>query len=129
MQFFVAFILRLYKSKNMSSDKKEKKLLEKKKGKLIASLPPFGEMMRGSVIERKITCGKPKCRCSRGERHPVVYLSVTVAVGKTIQITVPKELVGTVRRLVNNYARYWTVLEEISEINRELLRKRLLGSD
>ena len=42
-------------------------------------LPPLREILRGSLMERYLTCGKPDCKCARGERHgPVWYLSVSL---------------------------------------------------
>jgi hypothetical protein len=42
-------------------------------------LPPLAEVLRGSLMERYLTCGNPDCKCARGERHgPVWYLSVTL---------------------------------------------------
>jgi len=54
---------------------------------------------------------------------------VSLKGGKTAQITVPVRLLERVGGMVHNYAELWAALEEISEINRELLRKRLLESN
>ncbi|MFB3902422.1 MAG: DUF6788 family protein [Acidobacteriota bacterium] len=72
---------------------------------------------------------KSSCRCARGQEHPSTYLGVSLKGGKTAQITVPARLRERVEGMVHNYAEFWAALEEISEINRELLRKRLLESD
>src|SRR5258708_33416779 len=32
-------------------------------------LAPLGEVLRGSLMERYLTCGNPDCKCARGERH------------------------------------------------------------
>ena len=70
-------------------------------------LPPLGEVLRGSLMERYLTCGNPDCKCARGERHgPVWYLSVT-----------------QVRRWIENYHRVKENLEKISDINRELMHR------
>lgn len=46
---------------------------------LTKTLPPLGEVLHGSLMERDLTCGNPDCKCARGERHgPVWYLSVTL---------------------------------------------------
>jgi hypothetical protein len=113
----------------MKSDNRKRKELEVRKKAIVASLPPFTEMVRGSVFERWIKCGKASCRCAQGQGHPTTYLSVSFKGGKTVQITVPKNLVPLVRGWVKNYSEFWSALEKISEINRQLLRKRLLESD
>ena len=91
---------------------------------LTKNLPPLGEILRGSLLERYMTCGKPDCRCARGERHgPVWYLSVTLDQTHRIGATVPPEQVEQVRRWIENYQQMKDRLEKISEINRELLRR------
>jgi hypothetical protein len=92
-------------------------------------LPPLSEIARGSLIERQIRCGKPSCRCARGHAHGVWYLTVSFARGRTEQITVPAKLVPVVQRWVQNYERWWEAIEEISAINRNLLRQRWLDDD
>ena len=76
------------------------------------------------MIERRLRCGKPTCRCVRGEGHRAYYLTVTFARGRVEQVTVPEDLVPIVRRWIDNYHRWWGGLEEVSAVNRELLRKR-----
>src|SRR3989339_763654 len=44
-------------------------------------LPPFGELVRGSVFTRRMRCGKPTCRCVRGVLHRATYLGVSFAGG------------------------------------------------
>ena len=113
----------------MKSNQRKRKELEERKQAIVASLPPFTEMVRGSLFERRVKCGKTSCRCAKGEEHPATYLGVSFKGGKTVQITVPKKLVSRVRKWVENYSEFWSALEQISEINRQLLRKRLLESD
>lgn len=67
-------------------------------------------------------CGRATCHCARGPGHPNVFFSVTVAGGRTEQLSVPRELVGQVRAGIATYARWWAILDEISAINRQLLR-------
>jgi hypothetical protein len=113
----------------MRSDDRERRQLEARKQAIIESLPSFAEMMRGSLVERGIKCGKESCRCAQGHEHPTTYLSVSFKAGKTVQITVPKNLLERVRGMVRNYSEFWAALEQISEINRQMLRKRLLEGD
>jgi hypothetical protein len=88
-------------------------------------LPPLGEVLRGSLMERYLTCGNPDCKCARGERHgPVWYLSVTLDQSHRIGSTVPSEQVEQVRRWIENYHQVKERLEKISDINRELLRRQ-----
>jgi len=83
--------------------------------------------VRGSVFTRYLQCGKPTCRCARGALHRATYLSVSFAGGRTVQITVSPALVATARRWVANYQAWWRAIETVSEINRELLRRRAIA--
>lgn len=72
---------------------------------LAGSLPPFDQIVRGSLITRYRRCGKPRCHCVNTEGHgPAHYLTVTFKSGKT--------------------ERWWAALEKVSAINRKLLRMR-----
>jgi hypothetical protein len=98
--------------------------LQKRRDGLVNLLPPVADSLRGSLIERYLTCGNAHCKCARGERHgPVWYLSVTLGPGRTTGTIVPLPLVEGVRRGIDNYHQVKEQLEKISDINRELLRR------
>jgi hypothetical protein len=98
-----------------------KKLLRRRQ-RLSAQAPALEEIMRGSIVERHLRCGKKSCHCADGPGHPATYLCVTVAPGRTEQISISGSLVEQARRGVAAYARWWAVGEEVSRINRQLLR-------
>ena len=99
--------------------------LRKRREGLTKVLPPLSEILRGSLMERYLTCGNPDCKCARGERHgPVWYLSVTLDQAHRAGSTVPAEQVEQVRRWIENYHQVKEHLEKISNINRELLRRQ-----
>ena len=110
---------------NLASSKRVSTLaLRERRGKVVRQIPDLRQILRGSLLERYLTCGKPGCKCSRGERHgPVWYLSVTLRVGKTVGMQVPEDKVEEVRRLLDNHRKLKESLEAISEINWELLRR------
>jgi hypothetical protein len=98
--------------------------LRERRQKVVRQVPNLQEILRGSLMERYLTCGKPGCKCTRGERHgPVWYLSVTLRAGKTVGMQVPKERVERIRSLVENHRKVKESLEAISEINWELVRR------
>lgn len=53
-------------------------------------------------------------------------VGVALPGGKNVQVTVPPELVPVVRQWTENYKKLWQMIEDVSTINRELLRGRLL---
>ncbi len=99
--------------------------LQRRRQGLVQRLPPAEDTLRGSLIERYVTCGNPDCKCARGERHgPVWYLTATLGPGRTTSAVVSGEQLATVRRWIENYRKTKEHLEKISEINRELLRRQ-----
>lgn len=99
--------------------------LRQRRQGLAQQLPPVTEILRGSLVERYVTCGNPACKCAKGERHgPIWYLTVTLGPGRTTGGIIPTENVEEVRRWIENYHKLKDHLEKISEINRELLRRQ-----
>ena len=102
-----------------------KRQLEQRRQRLVRSLaPPLDLLLRGSLLRRSIRCGKPNCHCAEGEGHPVVCVGVSLPQGKTVQVSLPRELGPVAQQWIDNYDRLWKLIEEISAINRELLRQR-----
>jgi hypothetical protein len=98
--------------------------LRQRRQGLAKLLPPVTDILRGSLVERYVTCGNPACKCARGERHgPVWYLTVTLGRGRTTGGIIAAEHLAEVRTWIANYHQLKDHLEKISEINRELLRR------
>ena len=82
----------------------------------------------GSLVTMKRTCGKPGCKCTRGELHPGLYLALRVG-GKRKMIHIPQPMQSSVRQWVANYREAWRLMEQISEscLKRFLLKKESSG--
>jgi hypothetical protein len=103
--------------------------LQQRRRGLAKLLPPVEETLRGSLVERYVTCGNSACKCARGKRHgPVWYLTVTLGPGRTTGGIVAGEQLGQVRGWIENYRKVKEHLEKISEINRELLRRSRIAT-
>lgn len=110
----------------MSKQIRKAKELVDRRETLAADLPPFSEIVRGSLVTRYRRCGKPTCHCATTEGHgPAHYLSVTLKPGKTEQILLSEEMLPVARQFLDNYNRWWAALEKVSEVNRRLLRMRV----
>jgi hypothetical protein len=102
-------------------------LRQRRRG-LVARMPPLEEVLRGSLVERYLRCGKPNCRCARGRRHgPLWYLTVTLGPGRTTGGVVSARQLEEVRLGIDRYHQVKQGLEQISNINRELLRRARKG--
>ena|SRR2546428_7258827 len=80
-------------------------------------------LLRGNLSVRERTCGKPSCKCAKGEKHVSLYL-VFYEDGKYRQVYVPKDMQDEVRAWVTNHHKAGDLLEEISRIHREKIAKR-----
>ena len=96
--------------------------------KLMSRLPVTGELLRGSLLERKIfhTGNCPKC--ARGEGHRTFVLTISYGSGRTRQISVGPEKVAEVRRWIANYQKLKESIEAICELNHDLVRSERVVS-
>jgi hypothetical protein len=114
----------------MSSQRIRARRLLRERQRAAEQAPPLAEVVRGTLRERYVRCGKAGCHCRKGRGHgPVRYLSVSLGAGESRQITVSAEDFELAQRYVDNYERLWKLLEQISTINRELLQQRLLSPE
>jgi len=104
---------------------KSTKALRQRQKALLKRLPPLQAILRGSLVERYKRCGKPGCKCAKGPGHgPKYYLTVSYPKRKPEMDYVPAEFQEKVKEYLENYRKAKGILEELSEINRELLRRR-----
>jgi len=99
--------------------------LKRRRRQLLRKLPPLEAVLRGSLIERYKRCGNPNCRCADGPGHgPKYYLSASYPGRSPRMDYVAQAEYAQVSQHLANYTRVREILEEISEINHELLRRR-----
>jgi hypothetical protein len=100
--------------------------LRHRKAALLRQLQVRPDSMRASFVERYTKCGKPNCRCHlQGAKHgPFYFLTQCLAVG-----TVQKFLLKSpaqrdqARKGIDHFNHFYDLLEELSQINAELLRR------
>jgi len=80
-------------------------------------------LLRGNLLERRRVCGRPNCKCARGELHAGLYLVFSEG-GKLRQLFVPKRWEARVRLWVQDYHEVRRLLEEVSRLYVEKLRQR-----
>jgi hypothetical protein len=89
-------------------------------------------VIKGSVYELKTKCGKPGCKCAKGQLHPRMVLSASEK-GKTKLRAIPRgflievktkvrcyqELRGARARLVEVHKKILKVMDEMEAMRRE----------
>ncbi len=87
------------------------------RGKLIRSLGSLREMLPGSFVERKRSCGQPNCRCSDGKNlHSQFQISVLVD-GKPKALNIPAGLAEKVREKIEMRRRFDSAAATICRLN------------
>ena len=81
-------------------------------------------LLRGSLITLRRRCGKPSCRCARGQPHCSPALSFS-ARGKTSILTLTSDLLPEVRAALQRYHRQQQALERQAEAGLRQLARRL----
>jgi len=69
------------------------RLLQRRR-RLLSKLPPLEDLLRGSIVERSVRCGRAGCHCEHKGGHQVAYLSVTLAAGRTEQLSLPPTMLA-----------------------------------
>jgi hypothetical protein len=79
-------------------------------------------LVHGTLNRRAVTCGNPRCRCARGERHAALYL-VYRREGRVHQVFVPASLAAQVRQWVATDRAVRSLLDGVSRLGVERLQR------
>ena len=88
----------------------------------LKQLAQAGPFVAASLNKVKRQCGKPHCRCSRGQPHEA-YTRTYKVQGKTKTVHVPKELVEEVKQWVQEYKRIKKLIREVSNNSLAIIRR------
>lgn len=100
--------------------------LRQRKAHLLRSFKPPPHLLHASLLERFLPCGKQNCHChSGGPKHgPFFYLNRCFAKGQIQSLLLKSEdQIEQARHSLAAYAQAQELLDEISQINYELLRR------
>jgi hypothetical protein len=111
----------------MSNSKFSISYLRQKRKRLLEQLQKIEAfMLRGSLIERYKQCGKSNCHCVKDKGHgPTYYLSVSIAGQRPVMIYIASERKNIIEKALLNYRETQQIMEKISDINRELLLRKV----
>ncbi|MBU4154507.1 MAG: hypothetical protein KKD63_16675 [Proteobacteria bacterium] len=79
------------------------------------------ELLKGTMLEVQRTCGKPGCKCARGEKHACYQLSASVE-GKRHTWNVPRRYLAKVKPLAENYRRFRRARADWVRVNEQMLK-------
>ena len=95
--------------------------LEIQREALLKRLAQIGPLVQGSYCTVKVKCGKPGCRCSRGEPHQACVLTRKVR-GKTVTTHVPRDLRSEVEAWTGQYRQVMGLIRQISALSERIIR-------
>jgi hypothetical protein len=101
-------------------------VLRQRKARLLGAFELSPEILHASLIERFMKCGKSNCRChGAGPKHgPFFYLNRCFAKGRMQSLLLKSpDQIAQARHSLAAYAQVVEVLDQISQINHELLRR------
>ncbi len=87
----------------------------------LAQLITQQPFLRGSLVERARSCGKPTCRCQRGQLHRSLYLAVRQH-GQPTLLYIPRVLEQTVRQWVANGR---ALAQQVQDLHQQQLEQLL----
>src|SRR5437667_2066091 len=88
---------------------------------LASTLPPTTDILRGSLLQRRIRHRFGCAVCARGDGHLIFVLTVSYPGGRTKQISLRPEQKPIVEQWLRNYRKIKATLERICEINHQRL--------
>ena len=71
-------------------------------------------MLRGSLVTLRRLCGKPNCKCARGDRHECLCLSIRVG-DRRKMLYVPPAWEETIRAWVDGYRQISDLIDAVSQ--------------
>jgi hypothetical protein len=60
-------------------------------------------VLAGSLVKQYVVCGKPGCRCQRGQKHGPLYYLYWKEQGRSHSLYVPCARVAEMRQQIQNY--------------------------
>ena len=89
---------------------------------ILEKIRRIGPAVHGSLIQNRVRCGEPTCKCAKGEFHTAYYLSRRIG-GKTRMHHIAKDQVAVIQRWKKNYERLEALLEKLTDALMDELKR------
>jgi predicted transcriptional regulator len=92
----------------------------KEYARVTARLQKVGFIFKGSITQRRLPCGNPKCRCRDPKhRHGPYYQVSWKQHGKTASRILPAKIVPLYREWIANARAITAIMQQMQEISRK----------
>ena len=88
----------------------------------LISLLNQGRVLKGTTYVLRNTCGKPNCKCARGEKHETLYAARSRE-GKRLARSIPKPLRDQVLKWIERHNEIDKLLDQLSDASWQELEK------
>jgi len=88
----------------------------------LAQVKPF---IAGTVVEYQAVCANERCKCARGQKHPLAHLTRKDENQKTVAVYIPVDKREEVAEWAEEYRRLKRLISEISELQEQILRRHV----
>lgn len=83
-------------------------------------------LIKASLIQSRVTCGKPSCRCAGNARFRHEALNFTYKIkGRSMGLHVPKGMEKEARQAAADYARLKKLVQALSDANIKRFRRKV----
>jgi uncharacterized coiled-coil protein SlyX len=92
---------------------------------LKTELAQIGYFAKGTVLTRRMKCGKPQCACHTQptKRHGPYYEWTYKAQGKTVNVRLSKQAASLYRDAAKQYRKLKWILSRLEKLSRQALAK------
>jgi len=101
-----------------------------RRDRLFQDLLALSDMVDGNLVKIFRRCGKPGCKCAKGQKHGPAWALLYKDQGHSKMVYVPKDAIADglkeCRRRTKMYARFKTVYKKILGVNRQILKLQLV---
>jgi hypothetical protein len=93
---------------------------------LRVQLANLGFFSKGTILERRLTCGKPACACAQtpARRHGPYFEWTYKVAGKTVNVRLAAEVVAAYREAAAEWRRLRSLLRRLENLSRRALKRK-----
>ena len=105
---------------------KELQTIQAERKEVRKQLSRIRYFVRGSIMECERTCGKPTCKCAKGQKHIAYYLSLKKE-NKTLLIYLPRSSLKLANKWIDNHKKLKELIDKLLMLNIEVLKSKPQG--
>lgn len=102
---------------------KDRSEIKQKARSVRSRMRQLDQMIKGSIMLRKIKCGKRTCKCFKGKPHTCLCITYKEN-RKTKTIYIDKSRRAEVLMMCANYKKMKSLLKELTRLNLELVKSQ-----